>query len=253
MQASFEITIGSEAEELSWLNKKIVAVIVIIIVGTAIAGIWLSSIDAMFSSEASHLELTNVFTFAIEIGLGIFVAMVLFLYSKQVNDRLESDKKAQREIYLKAVITCLSDIWMKCKLLILNLNLHNLPEVLTEEVLTNIKLEGPIVDAINTNKLQIDLGLRQLNTLTVLLSPLPIGNPELLTSLLVFENKSMKRVHETGTLREFHPWSRMIVEIDSIVKKYFPTSIEEFRTNDLERVLEEEFKKEIMEGMKKVR
>jgi hypothetical protein len=82
---------------LTWLNKKNGAIIASIIAGTAIAATWLWSLKAMFSSDASHLELTNVFTFAIEIGLGIFIAMVLFL-SKQVSDRLDSDKKAQREI-----------------------------------------------------------------------------------------------------------------------------------------------------------
>jgi hypothetical protein len=38
----------------------------------------------------------------------------------------------------------------------------------------------------------------------------------------------MDNVFQTGRLRASQPWSTMIVELDRIVKKFFPTSIEEF-------------------------
>jgi len=135
---------------------------------------------------------------------------------------------------------------MKCTLLILNLDLHKLPENVTFT-----KLDKITADIINMNKIQIDLGLRQLNTLTVLLAPLPLSDPEMLTLLLTFQNESMDKVSQTGILRDPYLWSRMIVEIDRIVKKYFLASIEEFKTKELEMLLPEEFKKEIMQGRKR--
>ena len=199
----------------------------------------------MFSSDDSPFELTNLFTFVIEIGLGILIAIIVFLYSKQLNDKLENEKKTQREIYLNSVKKCLSDIWKKCTLIILNLDHHNLPEDLRGS-----KIDEITADVINTNKIQISLALQQLNTLTVLLAPLPLTEPELLTSLLKFQKESMDNVFQTGRLRASQPWSTMIVELDRIVKKFFPTSIEEFSIKELQHILPEEFKKEIMQGRK---
>jgi hypothetical protein len=161
---------------LSWLNKKNVGIIVSIVAGTAIAAIalWLSK--AMFSSDESLFELTNFFTFVIEIGLGILIAIIIFQYSKfqqsqsdktlegikQVNDRLETEKKTQRETYQKQVTNCLSEIWKKCTLIVLNLNHHKLPENVS---LTEI--DKITADIIHMNKIQINLALQELNTLTV--------------------------------------------------------------------------------------
>lgn len=126
-----------------------------------------------------------------------------------------------------------------------NLDHHNLPEDLRGS-----KIDEITADVINTNKIQISLALQQLNTLTVLLAPLPLTEPELLTSLLKFQKESMDNVFQTGRLRASQPWSTMIVELDRIVKKFFPTSIEEFSIKELQHILPEEFKKEIMQGRK---
>jgi hypothetical protein len=135
---------------------------------------------------------------------------------------------------------------MKCKLIVLNLNHHKLPEDLRGS-----KIDEITADIINMNKIQISLALQQLNTLTVLLAPLPLSKPEMLTSLLKFQKESMDNVFQTGILRASHPWSTMIVEIDRIVKKFFPASIEEFSIKELEQILPEEFKNEIIQGRKR--
>jgi hypothetical protein len=79
----------------------------------------------------------------------------------------------------------------------------------------------------------------------------PLREPDLLTSLLKFQKESMDNVLQTGILRAPHPWSIMIIGIDRIVKKYFPTSIEEFKINELEQILQEEFRNEIIQGRKR--
>lgn len=124
----------SEADNFTWKNKKNVSIITSIIVGTAISAIILWITKMAFTSDSAE-DLTNVFTFTIEIGIAVFISIVIFQYSmfqqsrsdnilnglKAVQETLESERTIRKETFQKSLIKCFLSIWMKCTLIKLNL------------------------------------------------------------------------------------------------------------------------------------
>ena len=116
--------------KFSWKDKKNITIFALIVGGTAVVAIYLYTQHMMFASDTSLFELTNFFTFVIEIGIGIFISIMIFRYSKfeqsrsdnilndikAVHDSLDKERESRKETYQKSLIQCFSDIWVKCTL-----------------------------------------------------------------------------------------------------------------------------------------
>ena len=248
----------SEADNFTWKNKKNVSIITSIIVGTAISAIILWITKMAFTSDSAE-DLTNVFTFTIEIGIAVFISIVIFQYSmfqqsrsdnilnglKEVQETLESERTIRKETFQKSLIKCFLSIWMKCTLIKLNLSHYGVSEDLRNKP-TFLEENKVVADVIQMNKIQMSLDLQQLQTLIDLLGS--DMDSKMITKLLDFQKQSMDNIMQTGVVRANLPWSAMIVGIDRIVKEYFPKSLWEFKLNELEYLLPPEYKEEIMQG-----
>ena len=158
----------SESDKFTWKSTKNIAIFASIAGGTATSAIILYFYHMVFASDKSLYELTNVFTFAIEIGFAVFISIVIFQYSrfqqsesdrilkrlKSVQERLESERAIRKEIYQKSLINCFSSIWMKCTLIKLNLDLHGASEDLRIKPTDDVEYKM-LVDMIEMNKTQL--------------------------------------------------------------------------------------------------
>jgi hypothetical protein len=170
--------------KFSWKDKKNISIFASIVGGTAVVAICLYIQHMMFASDASLFELTNVFTFVIEIGIGIFISIMIFRYSrfeqnrsdnilsgiKGVHDSLENERSSRKETYQKSLISCFSDIWIKLTLIKLNLDHYGA----NEDRRNNPKVfenKPEVAEVLQMNKMQLIFDLQELNTLIVLLAP----------------------------------------------------------------------------------
>ena len=71
---------------------------------------------------------------------------------KGINDNLDKQRIAMRQAYQSALINCLSDIWMNCTLIILNLSSYSLKEDF-DQLTTETKI-AEVLDVVHMNKQQ---------------------------------------------------------------------------------------------------
>ncbi len=177
-------------------RRKNFSIIALIVGGTALAGVCLGVKNLMVTLDGNLTDLTNVFTFAIEIGIGVFISTVIFLYSKhqqnrselilknikEVNDDLQKERTIKTEIYQKALLGCFSDIWQKCKLIMMNLDLYHAGEDLRKDP-TILEKNKALADIITMNKIQLSLDLQELDTLALLSAS--VMDSQLVTLLII--------------------------------------------------------------------
>jgi len=207
-----------------------------------------------FNKLLNDGDLTNGITIAVEIGIGLFIAMAVFLHSenqqnkthellsdvKSISDKLELQRIRMHETFRKAILDCLMEIWKKNKLILLNLRTHGYGEVVEP---TNVKF---LDDIVQTYKTQLLLYLQQLTILTVLSSS--VLESELIASLLELRQEIEDNSIQTGMFRARNPWTAIFWRIDGFVKKYFPSDIGKFDIKDCRTLLEEKMKREIESG-----
>lgn len=196
-------------------------------------------------------DLTNTVTFAIEIGIGVFITLTVYFVSRnqqqesdkilrsmmEINDNLDKQRIAMKQAYQTSLINCLSDIWDNCCLIILNLNWYHL----TEDQINGIPTH--VADILKMNKKQLELSLNQLNTLALVSSS--VLDTTLINSLLELQKNSKDNIIQDGILRASHPWSAIIGWTDRIVVEYFPKSISKFSLKDIDGLIEKVIREEI--------
>lgn len=199
-------------------------------------------------------DLTNGVTITIEIGIGLFIAVAVFLHSKyqqnraeklllnlkSINENLEKQRTTMREMYRKTILNCLREIWKKDKLILLNLRTHAYDEIV-EPV-----REKFLNDIIQTYKTQLLLYLQQLDSLAILSSS--VLESDLIASLLELRQEIEDNAVQTGMFRATNPWSAILWRIDKFVKTYFQSNIQDFDTDDIDTFLEKDMKKDIDAG-----
>jgi hypothetical protein len=231
-------------------RMKIELTAIIIIFGVIIITISLWAFDKLQSGG----DLSNAITITAEVGIGLFIAIAVFFYSKyqqdkaenlllkvkEMNDELVLQRTTMRETFRKTILNCLKEIWKKDKLILLNLRTHG-----NDEIVEPVK-EEILNDVIQTYKTQLLLYLQQLDSLAILASS--VLESGLIASLLELRQEVEDNVVQTGMFRARQPWSAIFWRIDIFVKRYFQSNIHEFDIKDIHTLLDKDMKKDIESG-----
>lgn len=198
-------------------------------------------------------DLTNVVTFTIEAGIGIFIAIIVYFVSKfqqlktetivndikSFNDTLNAQRNTMQKTFKQTILTCLKNLWKINNLILLNIRSKSLDE-------TWIPENKILSDLIETYKKQILQYLEQLNSLGILSSP--VLESEFISQLLILSQLLKDNIVQTGSFQATHPFSTNTQRIDEFVKKYFLSNIQEFSISEIEGYLDDNMKKMMKEA-----
>jgi DNA-binding transcriptional MerR regulator len=183
-------------------------------------------------------DFTNAFGFFIEIGVAIFIALLLFRYStfqqykaadvlkqvsdttrnlKEISDSLEKQRQQRKEIVMVSVTHALLSVWMTAQQALFVICKNGFKEPDSED-----KLSDFVRQSLTDYRGNAERALEQLNNLILLgANDLDV---DMVSALLSLHSELKQRISSKSFLFHVaHPWSGTLSFIDQFAKSNFPS------------------------------
>jgi hypothetical protein len=242
------------------------AALILSLVGAPLAVIALTLVGLNFIKVYENGDFTNAFGFFVEVGIALFISILLFRYSrsqqaeatriinevstttlklKEITDRLEEQRKRRREAEMRVI---------ESSLMLLTITLNGVVYVIYKNGFKETESEEQMSEFVRANlnesRVTMDRVLQQINEMILL------GGGDLDADMLValinlhLELKERIRLPSIGN-RWANPWSACISFIHEFAKTYFPsfaTYMRDVFESDTEQYLLPDVRKQLKEG-----